>query len=207
MTMTLPELRVLREDYCSQQVADNAITFLQNRSPDLVDDLMLVEHWRRQPYSNAAWAILEYFAEQHVDIPATLLGRMDLIAELTRRGRSANDLPEIEPRGRPLAAGSDQPLPPLVQMELSGHTKEFRHVTQEAADRILQTAYERRPDLWFAVAEENRHDVLLDATDQFRALLRQIVDSEFTGENNMWVAMDLYHEGLLRIYRMCGIED
>jgi hypothetical protein len=59
----------------------------------------------------------------------------------------------------------------------------------------LQTAYAGRPDLWFAVAEENRYEVYLDATDQFRALLRDIVDSEFAGEDNMWGAMDLDHEG------------
>jgi hypothetical protein len=207
MTMSLPDLKVIREDYCSQKVVDNALGFLEALSPDLIQKLMLEEHWRRQPYSNAAWAVLEYLSEQHVEIPSTLLGRMDLIAELTRRGRSAEGLPEIEPRGRPLAAGPDQPLPPLVPLELSEHTKKSGHISQEAVDRLLQAAYARRPDLWFAVAEENRYEVHLDATDQFRAVLRDIVNAEFTGEDNMWVAMDLYHEAVLRIYRMCGIED
>jgi hypothetical protein len=47
----------------------------------------------------------------------------------------------------------------------------------------------------------------LDATDQFRALLRDIVNSEFAGEDNMWVSMDVYDEAILRIYCLCGIED
>jgi len=43
-------------------------------------------------------------------------------------------------------------------------------------------------DLWLAVAEEHRHEVLLDATDQFRALLREIVNAEYPGQDNMWAA-------------------
>jgi hypothetical protein len=36
MTMSLPELKVLREDYCSQQVVDNALGFPEARSPELI---------------------------------------------------------------------------------------------------------------------------------------------------------------------------
>lgn len=60
MTMSLPELKVIREDYCSQQVVDNVIGFLEALSPKLIQKLMLEQHWRRQPYSNAAWAVLEW---------------------------------------------------------------------------------------------------------------------------------------------------
>ena len=68
-----------------------------------------------------------------------------------------------------------------------------------------RVAYAKRPDLWLAVAEEYRYEVLLDATDQFRALVREIVDAEYPDENNMWSAMYLYDEGILRIYRLSGI--
>jgi hypothetical protein len=47
----------------------------------------------------------------------------------------------------------------------------------------------------------------LDATDQFRRLLRQIVNADNPGQDNMWAAMDLCHEGILRIHRICGIQD
>jgi hypothetical protein len=121
------------------------------------------------------------------------------------QGRSAAGLAEIAPSGKPLASGPDQPLPPLADLKISEHTKEFNHVTQERADRVLRIAYEKRPDLWLAVAEEHRHEVLLDATDQFRALLREILNAEYPGQDNMWPAMYLYDEGILRIHRMCGI--
>jgi hypothetical protein len=74
--------------------------------------------------------------EQKVDIPTSLIGRMDLINEFTRRGRDAAGLPEIPPRGNPLAAGPDQPLPPLVKLDINERTR--KHITQEVADRVLQ---------------------------------------------------------------------
>jgi hypothetical protein len=54
------------------------------------------------------------------------------------------------------------------------------------ADRVLQITFELRPDLWLAFSEEHRHEVLLDATDQFRDLLRQVLDEERPDQNNMW---------------------
>jgi hypothetical protein len=45
-----------------------------------------------------------------------------------------------------------------------------------------------------------------DAPDEFHALLREIVNAEYPGRANMWAGMDLYQEGVLRIYHMCGIE-
>jgi hypothetical protein len=203
--MPLPQLKVLREDYCSQHVVDTAIGWVESHRPELIENLMLQEHWRQQDYSEAAWDILECLTEAEVPIPLSLIGRMDLIAELTRRGRSAAGLPEIAPSGKPLAAGPDQPLPSLADLEICDHTKQFNHRTQDVADRVLKIAYEKRPDLWLAVAEEQRHEVLLDATDQFRALLREIVNAEYPGQDNMWAAMYLYDEGILRIHRMCGI--
>lgn len=132
---------------------------------------------------------------------------MDLINEFTRRGRSAYGLPEIPPSGKPLASGPDQPLPSLVKLDLSENTKAHKHVTQEMADRVLQIAYDRRPDLWLAFAEEHRHEVLLDATDQFRELLRQVLAEERPDQNNMWAAMYPYDEAILRIFHMCGVPE
>jgi hypothetical protein len=43
------------------------------------------------------------------------------------------------------------------------------------------------------------------ATDQFRDLLRQVLDEERPDQNNMWSKMDLYHESIARIFRMCGV--
>ena len=69
---------------------------------------------------------------------------MDLIADLTRRGRSGAGLPEIAPSGKPLASGRDQPLPPLMDLEICEHTKERNHLSQEMVDRVLQIC-----NVWF----------------------------------------------------------
>ena len=92
-----------------------------------------------------------------------------------------------------------------MALEICDHTKEFNHLSQDMTDRVLRIAYDKRPDLWLAVAEEHRHEVVRDATDQFRALLREIVDAEYPGQDNMWAAMYLYDEGILRFHRMCEI--
>jgi hypothetical protein len=94
------------------------------------------EHWRQQSYSERAWDILEYLTEGKVEIPISLIGRMDLINEFTRRGRNAAGLPEIPPKGASLASGPDQPLPPLVKLDIDEGTK--KRITQEMADRVLQ---------------------------------------------------------------------
>ena len=73
---------------------------------------------------------------------------MDLIAELTRRGRSEAGLAEIAPSGKPLASGPDTPLPPLVVLEICKHTRERSHATQEMVDRGLRMAYQKHPDCW-----------------------------------------------------------
>jgi hypothetical protein len=203
--MPLPQLKVLRETYCSQQVLDTAIGWVETHRSELIENLMRDEHWRQQDYSERAWDILEYLTEEKVEIPTSLIGRMDLIHEITRRGRSAYGKPEIPPSGKPLASGPDQPLPPLAHLEICEHTKKFNHVTQEMADRVLGIAYEKRPDLWLAFAEEHRHEVLLDATVQMRSLLREVVDAEYPDQNNMWAAMYLYDEAILRIFHMCGV--
>jgi hypothetical protein len=108
-----PRLKVLRETYCSQQVVDTAVGLVETHRPELIDHLMEDEHWRQQDYSERAWDILEYLTEEKVEIPTSLIGRMDLINEFTRRGRSAYGRPEIPPKGTPLAPGPD-PAPPAT---------------------------------------------------------------------------------------------
>ena len=75
--MPLPRLKVLRETYCSQQVVDTAVGWVESHRPELIEKLMEDEHWRQQDYSERAWDILEYLTEEKVEIPTSLVGRMD----------------------------------------------------------------------------------------------------------------------------------
>jgi len=200
------ELPVVREDYCSQLVADNAIRYVLTNNPDLVYALLLEVRGRHHEYYEAAWAILEYLDEQQVGIPTTPLGRMDLIHELSRRLCRAYGYPEPVPIGHPLISSPGQPLPPLPRMELCEHVRKWAHSTQELVDAILQRVYDRRPDLWFAVSEEYRHDILLDGTAQFGLLIEQIASTEFPEQRCLWTMMDVRLEGVRRMYHMCGME-
>src|SRR5258706_5184274 len=133
-------LKVLRETYCSQQVVDTAVGLVETHRPELIAKLMEDEHWRQQDYSERAWDILEYLTEAKAEIPTSLIWRMDLINEFTRRGRDAAGLPEIPPKGHPLASGPDQPLRPLIKLDIDEGTK--KRITQEMADRVLQITFE-----------------------------------------------------------------
>jgi hypothetical protein len=125
--MPLPRLKILRETYLNRQVVDTAVDLVETHRPELIEKLMEEEHWRLQAYSERAWDILEYLTEEKVEIPISLIGRMDLINEFTRRDRSAYGRPEIPPKGTPLAPGPDQPLPPLVKLEINERTRKHNH--------------------------------------------------------------------------------
>jgi hypothetical protein len=130
---------------------------------------------------------------------------MDLIAELTRRGAAQQDCRRFRRSARLLPRGRTR----LYRLPGISKSASIRRNSTTSLriwpTGVLRIAYDKRPDLWLAVAEEHRHEVLLDATDQFRALLREIVNAEYPGQNNMWAPMHLYDEGILRIYRVCGI--
>jgi hypothetical protein len=52
--MPLLRLKVLRETYCSQQVGDTAVGWVDAHRPELIEKLIEEEHWRQQNYSERA---------------------------------------------------------------------------------------------------------------------------------------------------------
>ena len=203
----LPELEVRRGIYCSQQVTDRAIDFLQANNPELIQELLVEEGAQRAwPYFNVAYEVIDYLTEAGVEVPTTSLGKMDLISELSRRLRKAYGFAEVEPRGKPLAAGPDHPLPPLINLEIDEASIRRGGLTQAITDTLLQMAYDKRPDLWYAVAEEYRFLVLPYAIEEFRALLKQIAEAESIPTANHWTMSELTSEAARRIYAMCEIK-
>ena len=205
----LPGLKVLRDTWCSQQTADKAIDYLQAHHPALLQELLAEEEGRRSAaYLNVAHGILDALAEEGVELPATSLGKMDLMCELSRRLRKAYGLFEVPPRGKPLAAGPDQPLPKLPRLAISEGAARRGKVTQEMADRILQSSYDEQPALWFALAEEYRHQMHLYAVDAFREVLaRLLAGAVDKDQRNVFTENELFIEAVRRIYAMCGIEE
>jgi hypothetical protein len=204
----LPVLKVLRDTWCSQQTADAAIDYLQAHYPALLQELLVEEEGSRSAaYLNAAYGILDTLSEDNVELPAAPLGKMDLMCELSRRLRKAYGFFDVPPRGRPLAAGPDQPLPKLPGLPVSEGSARRGKVTQEMADRVLQSCYDKHPALWFALAEEYRNQMPLYAVDEFRDVLARLVSAEDEDKRNVFTENELFIEAVRRIYVLCGIEE
>ena len=202
----LPELPVLRETFCTQEIMDEATSFLEENNPGLLLELRAEECSRRtQAFMNVAYEILEYLEEAGADLPETPLGQVDLIFELSRRIRAACNLPGIAPRGRPLAEGPGKPLPPLARTDIDAASKRAG-ITQDMADRVLQAAYEKRPDIWYGVSEEYRREIRLFATVELRELLRGVIAAEYPAMADPLVVGEFFLEAIRRIYKMCGID-
>ncbi len=206
--LPLPRLTPLRETWCSQQQVDAACDFLSRQKPEMIRQFVQHEDAERlSEYFDFAYEILDTLAEGGVDVPPTQLGKIDLMCELSRRICQAYGLPEFPPRGQPLAAGPDQPLPPLAKLNIDPGGASRGNFTQEMADSVLAKAYADRPDLWYLLAEEHRHDMRLFAGDEMRALLGRDAQQSFPDKWNDWTPNELFIEALRRIDKMCGIDE
>ncbi|MEZ0223671.1 MAG: hypothetical protein ACAH83_03895 [Alphaproteobacteria bacterium] len=202
----LPRLKVLRDTWCDQDTVDRAADYLQANNPDLIREILLEEGAERNSeYFNLAYEVVDYLAMAGVADPATPLGKLDLACEISRRIRKANGKSELTPRGKPLAAGPNVPLPPLAPLAVSEGAQHRGNVTQEMADKVFGIAYKQRPDLWWAFAEEYRHLMCLYAVDEMRALIGKILKEEYGPMKDGWTEGELYIEAVRRVYKMCEI--
>jgi hypothetical protein len=58
-----------------------------------------------------------------------------------------------------------------------------------------------RPQLWYAVAEEYRHDILLYSVGELRVIAHKEL-----GPVDYWTESDLFLEAIRRIYVICGLD-
>ena len=144
-----------------------------------------------------------------VPLPDGHLGMLDLMCELSRRIRKAYGMRELLPAGKPLAEGPYKSFPPLVNLQIREWFESplGGNITQEIADEALGFAYQRRSDLWFAVAEEYRNDMFVGALDEFRTVIYRIVVGDFPDKNNSERSSRLVIEAARRISRMCVLDD
>ncbi len=202
----LPQLTVVRDKYCSQQMTDDAIRFLQERRSDLIQSIAQEEHRRvagNHGYNKCIGRVLEFLKGEtsEVTVPATRLGRLDLMFELGRRIVAALKMPPLQMSGNPLAASPDDPLPPLAAA-----TYTRVGLTQDLADKTMRVTYERRPDIFYEIAEQLRRDLVLNEIDaQFNAFRHQVLDNEFGVPDDPLVKAALLGELYLRIRLMIGL--
>jgi len=204
----LPVLPVLRPDFCGQEAADKAVSFLERDRPDLLLELLAEEgRYRTDLYAERAWEAADAAVEAGAGVPATPLGRLGFALELSRRLRAAYGMAEMFCAGRPLAARPGDPLPPLPALGIGDGTRRRAGLTQEQADRLLQQAYAARPELWFALAEECRYDLPMQATADILALFEHLAAAEPGAARNSWTAGELRLEALRRLYKLCALDD
>jgi hypothetical protein len=207
----LPDLKVIRDTYCSQAMTDKLIRFLQERRPDLLFRLLDEERMLRSvTFDKAARKVVTYLkdeARKDIDIPESFLGILDLMFELSRRLRQAANLPEITILGGPLSAGPDGPFPPLPTVKInesSGHG-----LSQDLADRLLQASYTHQPRVWFEMAEEIRRTMhLAEARATFDDFLKEAVAREVPSATPRDVSR-LVHELTIEadriLHQMCNV--
>lgn len=205
----LPELKILRTTYCSQDMADNAIKFIQWKNPDLLNQMSVLEKTpRNHNFFQAVEKIVLFLKESdegQLEIPSSILGMLDLMHELSRRIRKAHDLPEIELRGCSLIERLGVSLPPMPNTKLQDSSIQSG-LTQEDADKVLQYMYKSKPELFFYLAEEMRHQMALAETEgTFRLFLKDTLDRDLSVSLPFLARGCLLMEARCRLRKMCEI--
>lgn len=108
--------------------------------------------------------------------------------------------------GHPLAAGPDQRLPPLVEMELAATTLALG-LTPAMVSLVLKSAYRARPDLWYGTGEWARGHGKQEPRDELRELVGAELVELSPESSGPQVRQAVFSEAYRRIYRMCGMED
>ncbi len=185
----LPSLKVIRETYCNQEMTDTLLDFLQEKRPDLIKRLIETEQAIPENFVEVLEQSADFFKTEAsasaLAIPATYIGMVDLLFELSRRFESVygwrwvrETPPHFKVRGKPLAESATHPLPRLPDMALSKSS--HRHgLTQDRVDKTLRSLYEQHPELWFDLAEEQNHTLLLVRTERlFIPILQDLLKDD-----------------------------
>lgn len=194
----LPELKVVQEEYCTQEMTDHVLRFLHEKRPDLITDI------GEKPYNpmaqqDALQRIVGYLRTDadEIEIPDTRLGMIELTFEIYRRYKKAAGEPVLEVSGKPIASGEDEPLCPLKRVPVV----ERPGIIQEVVDYIIPLSYEERPDLWYELAEAARRGVRPSET--MREFTRWAEEIPLPERTNVSL---LVREARRCVIAMCGVE-
>lgn len=207
----LPELPVIRDTYCSQEMTDVLVRHLQEERPDLIAELVRQER-RGLPdghddlHGKRYGDVIEYLRAQAGDsfhVPPTRIGMLDLLYELSRRIRKALNLQEIPVFGKPLAPGPEGPFPPLVQQPVRVVKNPEHQLPQELVDRVVHAAYEQAPNIFYDFAEQMRR--LMRSYEISQAFYGLIKKSLPGGQEDPWnITLGSAHS---RLHEMCEMPD
>lgn len=203
----LPKLSVIRGAYCSQEMTDRLIKYLQDNRPDLVEELAqqekrLLPDGRDDLHGKKYGDVIAYLRERvdsSVQVPPTHIGMLDLLYELSRRIRSALNLQEVPILGRPLASSPEGPFPPLTQKSVEIVKNKEHQLSQSLVDNAIQSAYERAPEIFYDFSEQMRR--MMRSYEISQSFQRLIKDSLPEGQTDPWnITMGSAYG---RLYEMC----
>jgi hypothetical protein len=207
--MSLPELEVAQEKYCSQEMVDRILRFLQDKQPDYIRTLL--NEAKINPlsdYRNELLKLPRYLENSGIEVPNARLGMIDLTFEVHRRVMKAIGgwMPEI--RGNPIGESPTALSQPMVKLPVGGlkaksKTPADQFVSQELADDVVDAMFKRRPDLLYEFAEEIRRDITIEATYKEFVKFMQDIVQEIPTSGGQWPK--LAHETYRRISVVAGI--
>lgn len=205
---------VLREDFISQKDIDEIHTYLWERHPDLILSVAEYEFENYGPnYRERIGIILDFLKTLdpgEIPLPKTNPGRLDVMYELSRRIRHANNMPEWPIHGRPLAEKYDGyiPEPPSLPIQENILYKKFpeQRITQEMTDRILSAVYKENPRLFYDFTEAIRHAMIVywDVDKALREVFIKCANPEDNMNTNR--AYSIMGELALRLKSYCDID-
>jgi len=174
----LPELKVIQEKYCSQEVTDSIIRLLQEKRPDLVFNLIDPDQMTIRKVWKNFHPIVEYLrseAAKHIDIPQSRLAMIDIIYELYRRTHLIINPGKnfLSVQGQAIAAGPDEPMPALPKLKVKEYkVSGMANVSQECVDLVSDKLHELRPDLLYEISETMRRNIPpIEVNSEFEAFL------------------------------------
>jgi hypothetical protein len=229
----LPALPVVSTTYCSQDVVDGCIKYLEANAPGPMRRLHELAATKLP--TDFTEVLGNVLAKDHVNLPTDFLARVALAFEISRRFERAYGFkgvidrrlaPEATPdapvyenvffvvKGRPLADSPEGPLPPLppIPKILNTHRRIPKYgLTQEMADRLLPKIYSEHGRLWFEIAEMLRRSQQVPGPEiELRKHASVMFEAEFPErivDHTVTLPLEdlLVHEAKHLIPLMCGL--
>lgn len=218
----LPELPVVREDFCSQDMTDNIIAYFAKQRPDLIEELYEKCLGLSGDYFTSFSKVAEFAhseASKVMDVPQDPRGYIDLTFELCRRLRTNMEIPPFEVVGNPIAPDISGPFMPLAAKEARIYTLELGF-TQAGLNELLEQYYKDKPDYWYLTGEGLRraqgvyipkispstHDATETYLRELNMYLDEIARRQIKAKKNDWqLAHTLKIEATDRLRIMCNI--
>jgi hypothetical protein len=206
----LPKLPVTREAFCTQEMTDAIIGYIEEKRPQLIEELYEKCQGMSGDYFTAFFKAAEFTLNEvgkTMEVPDDPRGYIDLTFELCRRLRTNMELPPFEVVGNPIAPDINGPYMSLAKKEIREKFLQYGF-TQAALDDVMERYYKDWPIKWYLSGEGLRRAQGVFIKQQavpfsyFEELIRQKIQIQEVGR---MLVHDLQIEATDRLRLMCNI--